>query len=81
MREIAGETVIINQGKGGTDLTRIISLNASAQKLFEQLQGCEFTVEDAAHVLQETYGISSEQAETDAARWVEALKGCGIIVD
>ena len=28
LREIAGETIIVNQGKEGVDMTRIISLNS-----------------------------------------------------
>lgn len=31
LRHIAGETIIINQGTPDADLTRIISLNASAR--------------------------------------------------
>ena len=46
LREVAGETIVVNQGKAGADMTRIISLNASAKLLYERLQGCEFGVED-----------------------------------
>lgn len=79
LREIAGETIIVNQGTTGTDLTRIISLNASAKLLYEKLAGQEFEVEDAARILTETYGIGAEQALTDATTWVEALKKCKVI--
>lgn len=74
-----GETIVVNQGAAGADMTRIISLNASAKLLFEHLQGKDFTLEDAADVLVETYGIDAEQAITDAGRWVDALKKCGVI--
>ena len=57
LREVAGETIVVNQGKGGADMTRIISLNASAKLLYERLQGCEFSLEAAAKLLVETYGI------------------------
>ena len=79
LREVAGETIVVNQGKAGADMTRIISLNASAKLLYERLQGCEFAVEDAAKVLEETYGIGHEQAMKDAAVWVEALQKCKVI--
>ena len=36
LREIAGETIIVNQGKTGIDMTRIISLNSSAKVLYQQ---------------------------------------------
>ena len=66
LREVAGETIVVNQGTAGTDMTRIISLNASAKLLYESLAEKEFTTEDAADVLTATYGISREQALKDA---------------
>ena len=65
--------------KVGTDMTRIISLNASAKWLYEQLLGKDFELKDAAKVLEETYGIGREQAMTDAGKWAEALRNCGVI--
>ena len=79
IRSVAGETIVVNQGITGTDMTRIISLNASAKLLYEQLLGKDFTMEDAAKVLEETYGIGHDQAMADAGKWVEALCNCGII--
>ena len=79
LREIAGETIIVNQGKEGVDMTRIISLNSSAKLLYKQLVGKEFTLEEAAQVLVETYGIDSELAMNDAGKWVDALKKCNVI--
>ena len=79
LRSIAGETIVVNQGITGTDMTRIISLNASAKLLYEQLVGKEFTLDDVAKVLVDTYGIGSEQALADAERWADALRKCGLI--
>lgn len=79
LRSIAGETIVVNQGITGTDMTRIISLNASAKLLYEQLVGKEFTLDDVAKVLVDTYGIGSEQALADAERWADALHKCGVI--
>ena len=79
LRSIAGETIVVNQGTTGIDMTRIISLNASAKLLYEQLLGKEFTLEDAAKVLVDTYGISIELALEDAEKWADALRKCGVI--
>ena len=79
LRSVAGETIVVNQGVTGTDMTRIISLNASAKWLYEQLLGKDFELEDAAKVLEETYGIGREQAMPDAGKWAEALRNCGVI--
>ena len=79
IREVAGETIVVNQGKSAVDMTRIISLNASAKLLYETLAGKEFTLEDVAQILIETYGISNEVALKDAQVWVDSLQKSGII--
>ena len=79
IRRIAGENIIVNQGTADVDMTRIIQLNETACRLYRELAEREFTTEDAARVLVEAYGIDGEQALADAGKWVEALKGCGVI--
>lgn len=79
LREIAGETVVVRQGEAGADLTRIVSLNASARLLYERLSSKEFTTEEAAGILVAAYHIEADQAARDAAAWVEALRNCRLI--
>ena len=79
IREIAGETIVVNQGAPDVNMTRIISLNRSARMLYEALAEEDFSVEDVAKVLVESYGIGEELALKDACRWVESLKECGVI--
>lgn len=79
LREVAGETIIVNQGTIGIDMTRIISLNSSAKLLFQKLAGKEFELADVAQVLIDHYGIGEEEASADAAKWVKSLQNCGII--
>ena len=78
VREMAGEHVIIMQGKHGSDLTKIISLNQSALYLWNELQGKEFDTEMVADMLVEHYGIEKSVATTDAERWIEKLRECNI---
>ena len=79
IREIAGERIVVNQGTAHVNMTRIISLNESARLLYQTLAEQDFTAEDAAKVLVDTYGISEERALKDAEKWVESLKQCGVI--
>ena len=79
LRDIAGETIIVNQGTSDVDMTRIISLNTSAKLLFEAMAGKEFAIDDAAKLLVDTYEIEESQAVSDAAVWAQALKEQGII--
>lgn len=79
VREIAGENLIVEQGKSQADMTKVISLNDSALLLWNELKESDFTLEDAAHILMNHYGIPKEQALIDAQKWVDALNNCGII--
>ena len=78
VREMAGEHVIIMQGKHGSDLTKIISLNESALYPWNELQGKEFDTEVVANMIVERYGIDKGVATTDAERWIEKLRECNI---
>ena len=80
IREVAGETIVVNQGTANVNMTRIITLNTSARLLYESLADKDFTLEDATDILSETYGIPAEVALKDAQVWVDALQKCGIIV-
>lgn len=80
LRDIAGETIVVNQGTTNVDMTRIISLNESVRLLYETWCGREFNSADIARTLVEAYGIDIKQAECDAWKWIESLTKCGIIV-
>ena len=78
---MAGEHVVIMQGRHGSDLTRIISLNESALYLWKAVEGHDFTIDTVADLLAEHYGIDDDIAQRDAARWVSKLEECGLIQD
>ena len=79
VREIAGENVVIMQGRQGADLTQIVTLNASALVLWNALSGKEFTVAEAAEVLVHNFEVESDVALRDATAWVERMSECGLI--
>ena len=79
VRSMAGENVVIMQGTAGSDMTRIISLNASSLLLWNELQGREFEVADVANILVDNYHIDHDTAERDAQKWIEKLQECGLI--
>ncbi len=79
VREMAGERVLILQGRMGADLTKIISLNATAEWLFNHFQGREFTVADIVNALAERFSIDPSTAQTDAARWADDMIRGGAI--
>ncbi|MDO4736686.1 MAG: PqqD family protein [Bacteroidia bacterium] len=81
LRNIAGENIIVKQGKQGVDMTKIISFNSTATQLWNNFydSDSDFTVEDAAAFLVEKYGIDNSLALTDAQNWVDKLYECGAI--
>ena len=79
VREMAGEHVVIMQGKYGADMTRIISLNESALYLWNAIYDTDFSIDRVANLLAEHYGIDDEVALRDATRWVDKLDECGLI--
>lgn len=79
VREVAGQYVVIIQGKYGVDMTKIISLNETSLFLWNAFAGKDFTCDDAASALVEEYGIDRERAEKDAQAWCDKLKECGLL--
>lgn len=79
VREIAGENVVIMQGRQGVDMTQIITLNDSALVLWNALQAKEFTPVDAARVLEQNFEVEADVAMRDAEAWVARMAECGLI--
>ena len=79
VRQIAGENLIVGQGRLNADMTKVISLNDTAVLLWKELVDKDFTNEDAADILVNTYGIDKERALVDAGKWIEKLKSCDLI--
>ena len=78
VRSIAGENVIIKQGKFGADMTKIISLNETSLFLWNKFQGEEFTSENVARALLEEYEVDAERAAEDARNCCDKLVECGL---
>ena len=79
VREIAGEHVVIMQGRFGVDMTRVIALNESSLLLWNELQGKEFSVEDVKQVLLDNYEVEEATATRDAEAWIAKLAECNLI--
>jgi SOS response regulatory protein OraA/RecX len=78
VREMAGEHVIIMQGKHGSDLTKIISLNESALYLWGELCGKEFDVESVASLLVERGYVNDARLAERYAETFYVFKNMGL---
>lgn len=79
VRDIAGEHVVIMQGRYGSDMTRVIALNETSMMLWNELQGKEFTAEDVKRLLTDNYDVDEATAERDAKAWIEKLQECNLV--
>lgn len=77
LREVCGEKVIVGEGLEAVNFGKLISLNDAATTLWKKATEIgDFTIEQLADVLTETYEVSHEQALSDVealtAQWKEA---------
>ncbi len=81
VRSIAGENVVIMQGKYGSDVTRVISLNDTSLFLWNELQGTDFDLEKVVELLLENYEVDETTATKDAEAWIVKLQECNLVTD
>lgn len=81
VRSMAGQNVIIMQGRYGGDMTKIVSLNETSLFLWNTFHDREFTVADVSDALCGEYGIDRETADRDAAAWCGKIAECGLLVE
>ena len=79
VREVAGENIVILQGRYGADLTRIVTFNDSALLMWNELFGKDFTAQDAAAVLLQNYEVEEATAQKDAQLWIDKLTECKLL--
>lgn len=79
VREVAGENIVILQGRYGADLTRIVTFNDSALLMWNELFGKDFTAQDAAAVLLQNYEVEEATAQKDAQLWIDKLIECNLL--
>lgn len=80
INSVCGENIVLRQGTLNQDMTQVISLNDTAVELWNEFEGKDFTVEDAAKYLVETYGIEMERALADAQKWADKLISAQVIL-
>lgn len=79
LQTVAGKSFIFLRKEDEVDLTRILSFNNSSVWLWQQLEGKEFTKEDAFQILSEHYEGDVEQIKQNLDWWIDSLLKEGII--
>lgn len=75
LRTICGQSVISGEGVANVNFSKLVSLNETAAFLFKAVEGKDFTVEDMADALTESYEVDRETALADSRKlcdqWIE----------
>ena len=79
VREMAGERIVVMQGRYGVDMTKVIALNETSLWLWNRLQGREFGTDDVRDLLLGEYDVDAETAARDAQAWVARLKTFNLV--
>ena len=81
LRTVKDDHVVIGEGLAQVNYNKMLTLNASAAYLWEQVDGRDFTPGELADLLVARYGIAREQALQDADRWVGRLNALDLTED
>ena len=73
IQNIAGERILVMQGRFGMDMTKVISFNETAEWLWNTLYGQSFSLEDVIRLLTEHFHVDTETATADAKKWIDQL--------
>lgn len=73
-RKMAGDHVVIKQGRLGSDVTNLLQFNDTGIFLWRELKGKEFDASTVADLLVGQFGIDRETAEKDAEKFIAQLR-------
>lgn len=75
LRDIMGHATVIGEGVNQVDFNKLITLNATAAYLWEEVEGKDFDQAVLADLLVKKYGIDESLAQKDSAaildKWIE----------
>ncbi len=79
LHTIAGKNFIFLLKEDDVDMTRILSFNKSSVWLWKQLEGKEFTEEEAFDLLNDHFEGDSIQMRQNLKWWIKSLSDEGVI--
>lgn len=79
LHQVADEYIIMHTGTGNIDFSNIISLNPTAARLWQSVEGKDFDADTLATYLTEHYDVDALTAARDAARLINDWLKAGII--
>ena len=82
LRKVCGENVIVAEGIEVVDFTNIISLNETAASIWNKAKELgDFTAEQLADALCETYEVDYDRALDDVCKLLKSWQETGLVED
>ena len=79
LRPLGKEYILVAEGLEAVDFTRMISMNATAAFLWQEVEDREFDSETLINLLMDQFGITHEVAEKDVAALLLSWKEADIV--
>ena len=79
LHQVGDEHIIMHNGTGNVDFNNIISLNPTAARLWESVEGKDFNPDTLTDFLTENYEVDAETAKRDAEQLIKNWLEAGII--
>lgn len=79
LRPLGRDFIVTGDALARIDFCKVVSLNATAAWLWQELQGKDFCTEDAAALLSGHYEVDEERARADAGHLIEAWRRAGLL--
>ena len=79
LRSIGNDHIVTAEGLDRVDFSKVISLNATAAYLWEQVQDRDFTPEDLVALLTARYDVDARQARADIDKLLAFWRDAGLI--
>lgn len=80
VRQVAGENIVLVQGRNPGDMTSVVAFNDSSLYLWNSLLDKDFEMEDVVSLLTERYEVDEAVAAKDAESWLKTLEEKGLLV-
>ena len=80
VRNVAGDDIVLIQGRNPGDLTTVIAINETSLYLWNQLKGRDFELSDVCNLLTDRYDVDDQTALDDAKAWISTLSEHDILL-
>lgn len=81
LRPLGKDFIVTGDDPARVDFSKVVSMNETAARLWQALQGRDFCAEDIVALLTADYEVSGQTARADAERLIAHWQRAGLIED